>query len=72
MLVFVREIGESLVIGDDIVIKLVDVKRGVVRLGIDAPRHVDVHRSEIYRRIQAHRGEEDEVSVHPTQARIPR
>ncbi|WP_313739475.1 carbon storage regulator CsrA [Pseudomonas sp.] len=71
MLVFVREIGESLVIGDDIVIKLVDVKRGVVRLGVNAPRHVDVHRSEIYRRIQAQR-EENEVSVHPTRERIPR
>ncbi|WP_459206313.1 carbon storage regulator CsrA [Pseudomonas sp. MLB6B] len=72
MLVFVREIGESLVIGDDIVIKLVDVKRGVVRLGVDAPRHVDVHRSEIYRRIQAHRGEEEGALADCTQRRVLR
>ncbi|MFS0827999.1 carbon storage regulator CsrA [Pseudomonas phoenicis] len=72
MLVFVREIGESLVIGDDIVIKLVDVKRGIVRLGVNAPRHVDVHRSEIYRRIQAHRCEEGEVPVDSTRERTSR
>ncbi|MDZ5602081.1 carbon storage regulator CsrA [Pseudomonas sp. RP23018S] len=56
MLVFVREVGESLVIGDDIIIKLVDIKRGVVRLGVSAPRRVEVHRCEVYKRIQALKG----------------
>lgn len=58
MLVFVREVGESIVIGDDITIKLVDLRRGVVRMGVEAPRHVEVHRCEVFKRIRAQRKQE--------------
>ena len=54
MLVLTRRIGESIMIGDDgkIVIAILDVKGNQVRLGIDAPKEISVHRSEIYDRIQ--------------------
>ena len=48
MLVLSREIDQSIMIGDDIEIVVVDVRGGKVRLGINAPRQVTVHRKEIY------------------------
>ncbi|AGZ34087.1 carbon storage regulator [Pseudomonas sp. SWI6] len=53
MLVITREIGEVITIGDDIRIKVVEVRDHVVRMGVDAPREVAVHRSEVYKRIKA-------------------
>ena len=47
MLVLSRRVGERLMIGDDIVITVIDVRSDGVRLGIDAPRHVRVNRAEI-------------------------
>lgn len=47
MLVLSRRVGERLVIGDDIVITVIDVRSDGVRIGIDAPRHVRVNRAEI-------------------------
>jgi carbon storage regulator len=52
MLVIGREIGEVIVIGDHIRVQVVAVENGQVRLGIDAPRQVPVHRVEVYRRIR--------------------
>ncbi|QXH52867.1 carbon storage regulator CsrA [Pseudomonas fakonensis] len=52
MLVVGREVGEVIVIDDDIRIQVVAVENGQVRLGIDAPRHVPVHRVEVYKRIR--------------------
>jgi carbon storage regulator len=51
MLILTRRIGETVRIGDDIGVKIVEVKKGPVRLGIEAPRET-VHREEIYRRIK--------------------
>ncbi|MGL4941957.1 MAG: carbon storage regulator CsrA [Thermoguttaceae bacterium] len=48
MLVLSRYRDESIVIGDDVVITVVDVRGDRVRLGIDAPSHVSVHRREVY------------------------
>lgn len=48
MLVLSRRVGERLIIGDDIVITVIDVRSDGVRIGIDAPRAVRVTRSEIY------------------------
>lgn len=48
MLVLSRYRDESIVIGDDVVITVVDVRGDRVRLGIDAPAHISVHRREIY------------------------
>ena len=51
MLILTRKKDESLRIGDDIVITVVSVSGGHVRLGIEAPRDLSVHRSEIYEKI---------------------
>ncbi|WP_449431626.1 carbon storage regulator CsrA [Pseudomonas putida] len=53
MLVIGREVGQVIIIGDDIRIKVVEVRDGLVRLGVSAPREVMVHRCEVYKRIKA-------------------
>ncbi len=52
MLVLSRKIDERIIIGDDIVITIVDIRGDKIRLGIDAPVEVNIHREEVYRRIQ--------------------
>ena len=52
MLVLSRQRDESIVIGDNIVITIVDIRGDKVRLGIDAPREVSVHRKEVHEAIQ--------------------
>lgn len=52
MLILTRRIGETVIIGDDVKITVLEVQGSQVRLGISAPREVEVHREEIYRRIQ--------------------
>lgn len=52
MLILTRRVGESLNIGDDIKITLLGIKGNQVRIGIDAPRDVEVHREEIYDKIK--------------------
>ncbi|MFC1572844.1 carbon storage regulator CsrA [Candidatus Eisenbacteria bacterium] len=52
MLILTRKLGENIRIGDRIKITILDVKGGQVKLGIDAPPHVAVHREEIYERIR--------------------
>lgn len=53
MLVLSRQLDEKIIIGDSIVITVVEIRRGLVRLGIDAPRDVPVHREEVYKAIKA-------------------
>ena len=52
MLVLTRKRDESIMIGDDIKIIVVDVRGDQVKLGIEAPRHIPVHREEVYKEIQ--------------------
>ena len=53
MLILTRRVGESLMIGDDVTVTVLGVKGNQVRVGVDAPREVVVHRQEIYERIRA-------------------
>ena len=52
MLVLSRQKDESIIIGDDVEITIVDVRGDKVRLGINAPRSISVHRKEVYEAIQ--------------------
>ena len=52
MLVLSRHRDESIMIGDDVVVTIVDIRGDKVRLGIDAPQSIPVHRQEVYEAIQ--------------------
>jgi len=52
MLVLTRKVGEKVMIGDEVVIEVVSVEKGEVRLGIIAPKDVQVHREEVYWRLK--------------------
>lgn len=52
MLVLSRRIGESIVIGNEVVVRVIDVRGDQVRIGIEAPRDVQIHREEVWRQLQ--------------------
>jgi len=55
MLILTRRVGETLVINDDITLTVLGVKGNQVRIGVNAPKDVEVHREEIWKRIQSER-----------------
>lgn len=64
MLVLSRQRDESIMIGDDVEITIVDIRGDKVRLGITAPKHIPVHRREIYDAIQREKAEGKEPKKH--------
>jgi carbon storage regulator len=56
MLILTRRVGETLIVGDDVTITVLGVKGNQVRIGVNAPKDVSVHREEIYQRIQREKG----------------
>jgi len=79
MLILTRKVGQSIVIADDVVVTVIESSGDQVRIGIDAPRHIAVHREEIYSQIsrenEAARGADatDLLAAPPsaTPARLP-
>lgn len=61
MLVLTREIDQSINIGSDIKIIIVGLRGDRVRIGIEAPKHIEIHRSEIFEEIQAERKHDAEI-----------
>jgi carbon storage regulator len=53
MLILTRRVGEDIIIGDDVVVSVLSASGGQIRIGIEAPKDISVHRQEVYDRIQA-------------------
>ncbi|MCZ6640227.1 MAG: carbon storage regulator CsrA [Gammaproteobacteria bacterium] len=65
MLILTRRVGETLMIGDDITVTVLGVKGNQVRVGVNAPREIAVHREEIYERIQKEKNGESDANPLP-------
>jgi len=52
MLILTRKLGEKIAIGDDITITVVEIRGTQIKLGIEAPKHIEIHRQEVYERIR--------------------
>ncbi len=62
MLILTRRVGETLMIGDEVSVTVLGVKGNQVRLGVNAPKDIAVHREEIYQRIQHERSMQTQLS----------
>jgi len=63
MLILTRKLGERIAIGDDVTITLLEIKGSQVKLGIEAPKSISIHRQEIYERIREENLRSSEVSA---------
>jgi carbon storage regulator len=57
MLILTRRVGETLMVGDEVTVTVLGVKGNQVRIGVNAPKDVAVHREEIYERIKQEQGQ---------------
>lgn len=65
MLILTRRVGEAIVVGDNVLITILGTKRNQVRIGVQAPKDIVVHRQEVYARIRQERERAaDDESVH--------
>lgn len=72
MLILTRRVGETVMIGDEVTITVLGVKGNQVRVGINAPKNVAVHREEIYERIKREQqGESGEKPKHAVEYVVP-
>ena len=63
MLILTRRVGETLMVGDEVTVTVLGVKGNQVRIGVNAPKEVAVHREEIYQRIQSEKNTDGRESV---------
>lgn len=62
MLILTRRVGETLMVGDEVTVTVLGVKGNQVRIGVNAPKDVAVHREEIYQRIQQEKPVDDSIA----------